>query len=53
MSCTPSNWRGLLVIAAVLALVLAVAPFTTPRTGIDMVGMPQFAISTSCPSQCL
>jgi hypothetical protein len=32
MLCTPPNWRGLLVVAAALALVLAIAPFVTPVT---------------------
>ena len=27
MFCTPPNWKGLLVVAVALALVLAVAPF--------------------------
>ena len=31
MFCTPPNWTGLLVVAALLTLVLAVAPFVTPR----------------------
>ena len=31
MFWTPPNWTGLLVAAALLALVLAVAPFVTPR----------------------
>lgn len=31
MYCTPPNWTGLLVAAALLAVVLAVAPFITPR----------------------
>jgi hypothetical protein len=31
MYWTPPNWTGLLVAAALLAVVLAVAPFVTPR----------------------
>ena len=31
MFWTPPNWIGLFVAAALLALVLAVAPFVTPR----------------------
>jgi hypothetical protein len=31
MYWTPPNWTGLLVAAGLLAVVLAVAPFVTPR----------------------
>jgi hypothetical protein len=31
MFCTPPNWMGLFLAAALLALVLAVAPFVTRR----------------------